>query len=346
MIRIGNSKKTASAILAYPGFAYPSDQFWRVHVAGIVWQTPVIFNRRQRMMIRMLGGVMQATPDEMEGEMFQSRITPFMAEADHRQSVIVTINGRGYRLRKRTRRNGHFYGWIQVPRKDIEAVLSQDSGRSTVPCSVAIEDEKTEPSEGTIHLYQRRGVSVISDIDDTIKDSDVGDRRKLLANTFLKEFRTVPGMSSVYQDWSTHGASFHYVSSSPWQLFESLHQMHFDHGFPLGTMHLRNFRLRDQFLRKVMIRRQGKASAIKLLIKSMPGRDFVLVGDSGEKDASIYAKVCRKYPDRVKGVFIRNLNSHPIEREQLDKLTESLPGGKVATFADADELKRLGSQVI
>ncbi len=207
-----------------------------------------------------------------------------------------------------------------------------------------MEGQTAEPVEGVVYLYGRSGLSVVSDIDDTIKDSAVGDRRELLVNTFLREFRSIDGMSETYRDWEQSGASFHYVSSSPWQLFKSLEKMHSVHGFPVGTMHLRNFRLRDQLLKKVSIRRRGKAIAIRDLMRNLPERDFVLVGDSGEKDPRIYLKLSRQFEGRIKGVFIREVASRPLDEELRDRLHDSVsPAGTFATFKTGAELTQLSS---
>ena len=346
MIRIGGSKDSASAIMAYSGFGYPNQDEWRVHISGVAWQTPIIFNMRQRMMIRMLGGVMHATPEEMNGEVFQSRITPFMAEADHRQTIIATINGTSYRLKKRTRKNGHFHDWLSLKKDVIENSITTTNGVETVNFSVAIEGADAEPAESMLYLQPKQGISIISDIDDTIKDSFVSDRRELLANTFLREFKSVQGMAEVYNQWAAAGASFHYVSSSPWQLYPSLQQLHSVHEFPLGTMHLRNFRLRDQLLKRVIIRRQGKATAIRTLIKNMRGRKFVLIGDSGEKDPKIYRKICRQFPDQIKGVFIHDLPNRPLEDDRFKKLTDAIPHGVCAKFESATQLSELAGDLL
>ena len=345
MIRIGGSKESTSALMAYPGFGYSTGEEWRVRVSGVAWQTPIVFNMRQRMMIRMLGGVMQATPAELSGAMFQTRITPFMADADHRQSIIASINGKSFRLRKRTRKNGHFFDWLSIKSADIENSITTINGVDTIKMSVAIDGSDTPPAEGIIFLLSDNGISVVSDIDDTIKDSSVGDRRELLANTFLREFRSVEGMASVYGLWANQGARFHYVSSSPWQLYPSLQQLHSIHDFPAGTMHLRNFRLRDQLLKRVIIRRQGKGTAIQTLMKSMPGRKFVLIGDSGEKDPKIYRKICRQFPGQVKGVFIRDLDYRPLESDRFLKLRDAVPNGVCAKFTTADELQKLSTDL-
>ena len=192
----------------------------------------------------------------------------------------------------------------------------------------------------------RDRLTIVSDIDDTIKVSTVSDRRELLMNTFVRDFRSVDGMASIYRQWQAAGAMFHYVSSSPWQLFDSLEQMLGDCDFPQGTMHLRNFRLRDQFLKKVMIRRQGKASAIKRLVQNLPSHNFILIGDSGEKDPEIYQKIARRYPEQIQGIFIRDLAARPMEADRIQKLRRAIRDGSLGLFADADELQQLSEPIV
>ncbi len=345
MIRIGSSNHLSSALMTYPAFGYLGESKWRIHVMGVAWQTPVVFSMRQRMMIRMLGGVMQATPDQLSGSMFHERITPFLAEAEHRQTILLTINGSTHRLKKRTRRNGHFHDSICLGQDEVNRAMIETDGRLSLKYSVALEDQLDKPVEDVACLYYPHGLSVVSDIDDTIKDSSVGDRRELLANTFLREFRSIEGMSEVYRNWASLGASFHYVSSSPWQLYESLHQMQSVHDFPIGTMHLRNFRLRDHLLKRVILRRKGKATEISRLMGNMPGRDFVLVGDSGEKDPKIYLKMCRQFGSRIKGVFIRDISQRPLEEDIFRKLRQALPGGVCEKFETADDLSQFSEDL-
>lgn len=103
-------------------------------------------------------------------------------------------------------------------------------------------------------------------------------------------------------------------------------------------MHLRNFRLRDQLLRKVIIRRQGKRVAIQRLINNLPLRRYILIGDSGEKDPEIYRKICRKNPNSVAAVFIRELEDCPMDAERWQKLKDHLRHGVCELFTDGDDL--------
>ncbi len=90
---------------------------------------------------------------------------------------------------------------------------------------IQIHDTKTEATTTnckafpcTIYVLASHGISVISDIDDTIKISQVLSKRRLLKHTFYSYFKPVDGMSELYQKWYEQNCQFHYVSASPWQL--------------------------------------------------------------------------------------------------------------------------------
>jgi hypothetical protein len=341
-------RESQTQLLTYPAWGYQLESGnWRLNLSGVTWLTPVVFTRRQKMMIRMLGNVMKASPEEMESEVFRGRVTPFMAEADKRRSITATIAGQGFSLRKKTRGNGHFRNWLIVPSELVEEAqaASAESGEGqTLPITISVDGEEAF-STVDARLLPHRGLSIVSDIDDTVKDSVVGDRRELLNNTFIREFRCVEGMVDTYQAWADFGAEFHYVSSSPWQLFEPLMALQEDFELPIGTMHLRNFRLRDQLFKKLIIRRQGKRLAIQKLLKCYPERDFVLVGDSGEKDPEIYLKICKRNPGRIKGLFIRDLEHRPMEDDLFHAIENAMEGNVCSRFRTGADLHQLGAGI-
>jgi hypothetical protein len=55
-------------------------------------------------------------------------------------------------------------------------------------------------------LLRRHGVIVVSDIDDTIKDSDVPETHELIVNTLFRPFRHTPGMPEIYNTWAANHA--------------------------------------------------------------------------------------------------------------------------------------------
>jgi len=208
-----------------------------------------------------------------------------------------------------------------------------------------LSDDEFPPATGRIHLVDEQGVSVISDIDDTVKVRNVADRRELLRNTLLREFIPVAGMPEAYCRWQQAGAAFHYVSASPWQLSNCLCAFLGAAGLPSGSMHLKLFRLKDTTpLGRLTARKRSKRRTIEQIMDDFPGRRFVLVGDSGERDPEVYAAVARRRPEQVSGVLIRRVADRTAASQaslRFDKLARRLPEGALRTFTSAEELEPL-----
>ena len=180
---------------------------------------------------------------------------------------------------------------------------------------------------GQLQLVARTGLSVVSDIDDTIKDSNVRNKRELALNTFVRDFRGVPGMSDLYQKWAgTGGVVFHYVSGSPWQLLAPIADFMERDRFPRGSFHLRRFRVKDRTVREFLENRtrEFKVETIGRLMALVPDRRFVLVGDSGEKDPEAYAELAAKCPRQVAAILIRNVTTEARTAPRYAPLFDSL----------------------
>jgi phosphatidate phosphatase APP1 len=152
-------------------------------------------------------------------------------------------------------------------------------------------------------------------------------------------------MPETYRRWREAGAEFHYVSSSPWQLSDPLCRFLGQAGLPAGSMHLKLFRLKDSTpLGRLPSRKRGKRRTIDRIIDDFPGRRFVLVGDSGERDPEIYASIARRRPEQVSGILIREVpskSSRAKVRERLAKLARRLPSDCLTVFQSPDELSDL-----
>ena len=351
MIRIGGDKVLPTKIETYPGYGYQTESGqWRINVFGIAYKRPP-FTLRQKMILKMLGNAMHASESELDCRIFRDRVWPFFVDGDRGIKLHAKIGGETFKLKKKTRKTGRFNNWLKIPDDLVESQKRIDeNGCQILDYEIASRDGILQPVSGSIRLLSRTGVSIVSDIDDTIKDSDVTNRRQLLKNSFLKEFKSITGMSDVYRQWHDSGAAFHYVSSSPWQLYDPLSQLISDGDFPNGNMHLRNFRLRDELLKPVMIlRRKGKAIVIKKLLKHLPDRKFILIGDSGEKDPEIYSKLRRKFPDQVVGLFIRELSDRPMHTDRMNKLSKGKKRWRKQSicqaFKDANDLEQLTQPV-
>lgn len=162
--------------------------------------------------------------------------------------------------------------------------------------------------EGRALLVPPSGLSVISDIDDTMKITQVRNQKQVLLNTFVRVFKAVPGMAERYQHLARDPQTrFHYLSSSPIQLLPALADFLRDADFPSGSMHLRESTTWRTAIPGKGESRAHKLAAIARLLEDFPLRRFLLIGDSGELDPEIYGDVARAQPERVEGIVIRDV---------------------------------------
>ena len=170
---------------------------------------------------------------------------------------------------------------------------------------------------GEVQLIPTYGLSVISDIDDTIKISNVLDKKKLLKNIFVKNYQATKGMPELFQKLKAKGAYFHYVSASPWQLYPSL-KAFMGKYYPKGTMSLRYFRLKDKsFFNFFRSSQHYKIKKISAIIKRYPKHRFILIGDSGEHDPEVYASIYRQFPRNVQAIWIRYVGGSHMSKQRL-----------------------------
>ena len=342
----GVNDRSEAEVQLYPTVAYPIEEgaFWRIQIQGrICHNTPPSLTKR--LMLRGLIRALKLDDATVKSEIFNERIHGFLVTPIPRGRMQISLGGQTYVLSRKSKSSGLFQCKLDVPRRQLERF--RRIGRTTDPlanridCTIRWTDSITTATS-PVFLAEQHGLSVISDIDDTIKLTDVCSRRKMLRRTFAEPFEPIEGMAGVYQDWADQGAIFHYVSSSPWQIYDSLQQFIDISGFPAGSMHLKWFRLRDElFKRWQIIRRKSKFGVISSLVKRMPQRHFVLVGDSGEKDPEMYAKLAAKFPKQVVRICIRQIDANPIDPPRLNKIYKRY--GMIVPIQVYSHAKQLGA---
>lgn len=348
MIKFLKPSNENAVLEAFPSFGFQAeDGTWRVQVSGWAY-FPYKPTRRKRLVLHMLSRVMHASEEDLNSEIFKRRVEKFVSDGSAGHEISFRLGDFQKKLHRKNKRNGHFREWVRLSKEQVETNSVVDAnGRRTLNFQIETELSQIKPIDSHANLLSGKGLSIISDIDDTIKVSNVDDRHQLLANTFLREFQGIDGMAELYNDWFQQGADFHYVSSSPWQLHAPLLDLQDRGGFPGGTIHLRNFQLRNHVVqRALLIRRHGKSTSIKSLLQALPDRKFILIGDSGEKDPEIYRKICRKYSGQIAGMFIRDMKHNPVDAERLAKCRDAIPNVVCEKFESADDLRKLALPVL
>ncbi len=264
-----------------------------------------------------------------EEQLFENRVRMFLVDNKPDKHIVLNAHQQ-HIVAPTTGENGHFNTTI-----NLAAGPAACNGWLPIQVETPVEDKRD--IKGSLQCVTSQGTSVISDIDDTIKISNVLDKQQLMKNTFTKEFTAVPGMADTYQVWKKQGVMFHYVSSSPWQLYPALSSFMQSSSFPQGSMHLKLVRFKDESLFNLFATpEEGKIPTITKLLKDYPQRKFILVGDSGEKDPAIYAQIARQYPDRIIKIYIRDIRH---DSSALAKIFSGLPDNKWQAFIDANEIK-------
>ncbi|MEX0711233.1 MAG: phosphatase domain-containing protein [Pirellulales bacterium] len=316
-------------------------QTWQVPIHGWIFE-PEEASRKRAFVRRLFQRKMSLDPAGPERARYKARASAFLVDNEEGKEVQIVLGGRAYKMEE-SGENGHFFGKLSLSPAEADQLAVPGAGPSRWLSYSAL----TRPGDqrvfaGHVALVEPEGFSVISDIDDTIKISNVRDQQMLLRNTFLRRFEPVPGMAELYKGWATAGAAFHYVSGSPWQLYVPMAEFHERSGFPRGSFHMRPFRLRDARNREVWSSPDElKRLAVEPLLESYPGRHFICVGDSGERDPEIYGSLARRFPDRIRAVCIRNVSGESADDVRYARAFEGVSRDRWRLFDDPAELAGL-----
>jgi phosphatidate phosphatase APP1 len=151
---------------------------------------------------------------------------------------------------------------------------------------------------------------VISDIDDTVMVTALP--RPLLAawHTFVVNEHaraTTPGMPVLYERLTTRhpGAPMIYLSTGAWNVAPTLTRFLSRNLYPAGALLLTDWGpTGDRWFRSG---REHKRGSLQRLVREFPQIKWLLIGDDGQHDESIYGDLVAAHPDNVAAVCIRQL---------------------------------------
>ena len=164
---------------------------------------------------------------------------------------------------------------------------------------------------GNVLFPSESRFGVISDLDDTVVRTSVRSLLKMLKLVLLSNAHArlpFEGVAAFYQALQRgEGREFNpifYVSNGPWNLYDLLEDFLDVHGLPAGPLFLR-----DWSATTVRGSNDHKLGIIRTLLATYPQLQFVLLGDSGERDPEIYQKVVLEHPGRISNIYIRDVST-------------------------------------
>lgn len=185
---------------------------------------------------------------------------------------------------------------------------------------------------------------VISDIDDTVVYTGVAQKIRMLWRLFFAKARSrvaFPGVGGFYR--ALHrGVSGRqrnpmlYVSRAPWSIYDALDTFFNLHDIPIGpVLYLRywGMTIDHPLPRKA---RDHKLALIRQILEVYKDLPFILIGDSGQKDPEIYARILRDYPGRIRAIYIRDVGPAPERRRAIATLAEEAAPSGTAFLLAAD----------
>jgi hypothetical protein len=314
-------------VVFYPTYAHrtSNEKSWVLHIHGRIFE-PEESSTKRALLLGVMRRSFGLSKGEEETATFKERLRAFLVDNERGKTIHIRLGDGNFRAGK-SGPNGHFSCDIVLSKEQVEAVLGADKNdRRTLRFAVLLPADDDRQFVGHVLLIEPRGLSVISDVDDTIKVSEVTDRRALLANTFLREYKPVAGMPEVYRQWEKHGVRFHYVSASPWQLHGPISDFIASEKFPAGSLHMKMFRLKDDSaLNLLAAQHKYKPEVIAKILNDFPQRRFILVGDSGEQDPEIYGELARTRKEQVARIFIRHIDPQEKMDDRFNAAFKGLP---------------------
>ncbi|MBX3441118.1 MAG: DUF2183 domain-containing protein [Planctomyces sp.] len=311
-------------------------RIWVAEVRGWIYEPESGDLLRGAMLRQLQSGIGRLSP-QTDRAVLDARLRRFLFDNERGKRVAIDVLGRTVVLPE-SAVDGHFSDTLHIPAADVVGVPEGEPIRY----HALLGERDGRRIEGRIWRVSREGVTVISDIDDTVKHTDVRNRTELLQNTFARPFAPVPGMSELYRRWAAEGAWFEYVSGSPWQLHAPLTEFLAAEEFPDGPLHLRRVRLKDaSILELAADPLESKLERIERIFARWPGRRYVLVGDSGERDPEVYGELLRRFPDRILFAAVRDVTSEARTSERYASAFRDVPEERWRLFVDPAELPAL-----
>jgi phosphatidate phosphatase APP1 len=243
---------------------------------------------------------------------FKYRTTHMLEMGIKNTQVVININGAQYSAM--TDGYGHFY--INTIQKITEIKTSYTFN---ILLNTYIQDKIN------VLVMDANKDIIVSDIDDTIKITEVLDKSRLLRNILYRDFQPVTNMSNAYNKVADK-YNFCYVTGAPYQVYIPVTEFLKQFNFPqYQSSAFKKVNIFDIFsiFNFLDNTRSYKYAIIENLIKTTK-TNFILIGDNTEFDEYVYNDIAVKYPDRINKIFIRQVSGNDIKYKFDKRIIEKL----------------------
>lgn len=314
--RAGEPIKRQEEVKFFPSYGHYDAESgkWNIFING------QIYNPDDNFLVRLgvQSGYETFTGDPIRDvDDFWNRSKRFFYKEVVDKSIAIEIAGKTFKLSK-SNTSGFWHNKLSLT--DDEVAQTERQG-DWISYKATARDGRT--FTGWVQLISDEGVSVISDIDDTIKVTENANGPiRVAMNTFNRPSKVTPGISELYKTLEEMDAEFHYLTASPWQLHDFLTLFIKFNRLPVGSLYMKDFSLNPFSMEFFELLTSGsseqyKKEQVAKILKSFPNRKFIMIGDSSQKDPEVYGWAAKTFPDQVIEIMIRNVTDETKNNDRM-----------------------------
>lgn len=284
----------------------------------------------------------QSRPDRTDSDSFRTQMRDIGRRITRRSvpGAVVTARFGGTEERVETDRDGYF-------RIHLSPRIAPPADRTWHDMELVLDGALPVRAEGRVFIPSGlcRCV-VVSDIDDTVMRTGVANKVRMLWRLFVEDAESrvaFPGVAALYRalyagSTGDQANPMIYVSRAPWGLYDLLTEFFTLHGIPVGPiLFLREWGVswRSPLPRKAEDHKRDIIGNMLALYADLP---FVLIGDSGQHDPEVYARIVADHPGRVSAVYIRNVSRDSSRIREIEALADAVAASGSSLVLAADSV--------
>lgn len=158
----------------------------------------------------------------------------------------------------------------------------------------------------TAYLVPPTGLTVVNDIDDILRVTQIYLPANGILNSFAKPYVPWMNMPEIYANWSQSipNMHFHYLTTTPEQITRNYMEFIYNY-YPGGSFDTRPLNFSD-----VSATLSIRKYLLEKIFQTFPQRKFILVADTSNSDVMRdYPAMVTEFPGQVQCIFLRNTSA-------------------------------------
>jgi hypothetical protein len=325
-VSLSGSHRATIANLIYSGYANWTDQGWNLRVHGNVYKKPNISQSKLDDLanVFLVGTSIQQLPASqanqarnLTSEIFVVQqgnqnvsfdlVDNYVAPAGLNGGLIAATGG-AQRLTypNPTTAEGDFDAFLTLKNTTGPSggYLLPGNGTTAIQ-ALNIYATGTNSGNASAYLVPTAGLTIVSDIDDTLRITKIYEPKEGLLNSFARPYTPWMNMPEIYANWSRSipDFHFHYLTTTPEQI--TANYMDFIYAtYPLGSFDTRPLNFSD-----VSATLSIRKFLLEKIFQTYPKRKFVLIADTSNSDVMRdYPAMATEFPGQVQCIFLRNVS--------------------------------------